>query len=91
MFHTNLFKYIKLHFGKIGAFLATIFSRTFGKSPKEGAQTTIFCCVDESLHNLKESGHYYVDCKRVDIKPGLIDERKQELLWNISRKIVKFD
>ena len=91
MVNTNIFRYTKLQFGNIGALIAVIFSRVFGKSPKEGAQTSIFCCVDESLQNPKTSGSYYVDCKRVELKPWLMDERRQEVLWNISRKLVKFE
>ena len=91
MVNTNIFRYTKLHFGNIGALIAVIFSRVFGKSPKEGAQTSIFCCVDESLQNPKTSGSYYVDCKKVELKLWLIDERRQEVLWNISKKLVKFD
>ena len=61
--------------------------RLFGKTPAQGAQTTIFCCLDLSL----ESGHYYVDCKKVNIFPWLIDERKQKLLWEVSKKLVQFE
>ena len=66
------------------------FLRIFGKSPKEGAQTSIFCCVDETLQNTK-SGYHYVDCHKVELQPWLIDERKQKLLWDVSKKLVNFD
>ena len=66
------------------------FLRIFGKTPKEGAQTSIFCCVDETLQNSK-SGDYYVDCQKVELQSWLIDERKQKLLWDVSKKLVKFD
>ena len=41
------------------------------KSPKQGAQTTIYCAVDESISH--ESGHYYKDCKKTALKPIGID------------------
>ena len=33
----------------------------FSKTPESGAQTSIFCAVDESVAN--QSGLYYADCK----------------------------
>ena len=66
--------------------------RLFGKTPAEGAQTTIYCCVDENLKNdPKLNGQYFVDCKKVDLFPWLIDDRKQKILWNVSRKLVKLE
>ena len=35
------------------------------KSPKEGAQTSVFCCVDESLDG--KTGLYLVDCKPLQV------------------------
>ena len=55
----------------------------------EGAQTTIYCCVDKDA--VKNNGHYFVDCQKKDIFPWLIDERKQKLCWDVSKKLVKFD
>ena len=54
-----------------------------------GAQTTIYCCVDKDA--VKHNGHYFVDCQKKDIFPWLIDDRKQKLCWDVSKKLVKFD
>ena len=63
--------------------------RLFGKTPYEGAQTTIFCCVDDEIKKL--SGEYFVDCKKVGIFPWLQDSRKQKLLWDVSKKLVNLE
>jgi retinol dehydrogenase-12 len=31
------------------------------KTPLEGAQTTLYCCLEESI--VEQSGRYYSDCK----------------------------
>ena len=57
------------------------------KSPKQGAQTTIYCAVDESIS--QESGHYYKDCKKTALKPIGMDEEKASKLWTLSEELVK--
>ena len=65
-------------------------NRIFNFGPLwEGAQTTIYCCVDKGA--VKNNGHYFVDCQKKDIFPWLIDDRKQKLCWDVSKKLVKFD
>lgn len=59
------------------------------KSSKEGAQTTIYCTVDESIAN--ESGKYYCDCKEAHLKPHGKDEETAEKLWLLSEKLVKLE
>lgn len=62
------------------------FFRWFLKTPEQGAQTTIFCCVDENL--IKQNGLYYVDCveKTPSKRAQNMDDAKK--LWEISLKIV---
>ncbi|XP_077291046.1 retinol dehydrogenase 13-like [Arctopsyche grandis] len=58
----------------------------FIKSPELGAQTTIYCAVDEKCEN--ESGLYYSDC--VPIRPSreALKPENAERLWKISEKSV---
>ena len=65
--------------------------RFFGKTPAQGAQTTIYNCIDENLKPKENAGHYFVDCKRQNVLNILIDERKQKMLWDVSKKLVKFE
>ncbi|XP_071388307.1 retinol dehydrogenase 12-like [Centroberyx affinis] len=56
------------------------------KSPKEGAQTTIHCAVEESLQN--ESGLYYSDCAPKTAAPQGLDDEAAKKLWDLSASMV---
>jgi retinol dehydrogenase-11 len=83
---TDIFRNAK---GLIGSFMTSLFKRwmnLFFKTPEEGAQTTIYCAVEKNIE--KFSGHYFVECRRVnDYKratvPGL-----GEQLWRDSEEVV---
>ena len=87
--NTEILRDHKPGLGSIFTFMAENGLRLFGKTPREGAQTTIFCCVDEDVK--KDSGEFFVDCAKVNIFPWLKDERKQKLLWDVSKKLVNLD
>lgn len=55
------------------------------KSPKQGAQTSIYCAVDEHLENV--SGRYFSDCKEKQILPQGLDENDAKKLWDLSEKM----
>jgi len=56
------------------------------KSPTEGAQTTIYCAVDESVQN--ESGLYYSDCSPKPAAPPGQDDEAAKKLWDLSASMV---
>ncbi|KAK2853610.1 hypothetical protein Q5P01_006271 [Channa striata] len=56
------------------------------KSPWEGAQTTIYCAVDESLANV--SGLYYSDCAPKMPAPQALDDVAAKNLWDLSASMV---
>ncbi|KAM3625973.1 uncharacterized protein V6R79_020689 [Siganus canaliculatus] len=56
------------------------------KSPWEGAQTTIFCAVDESVAN--SSGLYYSDCAVKKAAPQALDDAAAKKLWDLSASMV---
>ncbi|XP_049573653.1 retinol dehydrogenase 13 [Syngnathus scovelli] len=56
------------------------------KTPQEGAQTSIFCAVDESLAN--ESGLYYSDCAPKTPAPAALDDIVAKKLWTLSSSMV---
>ncbi|KAM4553003.1 retinol dehydrogenase 12-like isoform 1-T1 [Fundulus diaphanus] len=58
----------------------------FIKNPTEGAQTTIYCAVEESLQ--KESGLYYSDCARKATAPQGRDDEAAKKLWDLSASMV---
>ncbi|XP_008303252.1 retinol dehydrogenase 14-like, partial [Stegastes partitus] len=56
------------------------------KSPWEGAQTTIYCAVDESQANT--SGLYYSDCALKKPAPEALDDAAAKKLWDLSASMV---
>ncbi|KAM6979552.1 retinol dehydrogenase 13 [Aplochiton taeniatus] len=56
------------------------------KSPWEGAQTTIYCAVDESEANA--SGLYYSDCAPKEAAPQACDDEAARKLWELSADMV---
>ncbi|KAF8774271.1 Retinol dehydrogenase 13 like protein [Argiope bruennichi] len=55
--YTTLSRHIEYSMSKFSGWLYEFCSRLFFKSPMIGAQTTIYCAVEEKLAN--ESGNYY--------------------------------
>ncbi|KAF2889646.1 hypothetical protein ILUMI_16527, partial [Ignelater luminosus] len=93
-----------LHPGVIATDLARHFDKTFCrgigwmynnvfnlfiKTPEQGAQTTIYCSVDEKAGN--ETGLYYAECKVKDSSSTSKNMEDAEKLWNISWKMVGLD
>ena len=66
-------------------FIARPILYVFFKSPKSGAQTTIYCACEPSLS--KESGKYYSDCKEMEPSKNAKDDEMAEWLWRISEKL----
>ncbi|XP_072935700.1 retinol dehydrogenase 12-like [Epargyreus clarus] len=58
----------------------------FMKSPECGAQTTIYCAVDEKCAN--ETGLYYSDCAVVSPAKKALNNEDAEKLWNMSAELV---
>lgn len=56
------------------------------KSPTEGAQTTIYCAVEESLQD--QSGLYYSDCAPKTAAPQGLDDEAAKKLWDLSASMV---
>lgn len=58
----------------------------FIKTPEQGAQTTIYCAVDEKCAN--ETGLYYSDCQVAEQPPGAKKVEDAQKLWDVSWKLV---
>lgn len=56
------------------------------KTPWEGAQTTIYCAVDETLEGV--SGKYFADCKVSSSSKASLDDDMAERLWKVSTQLV---
>lgn len=60
----------------------------FIKSPKQGAQTTIHCAIDEGAG--KETGLYYADCKPATSSSKSNNNEYARKLWDVSLEMVGF-
>ena len=58
------------------------------KTPKEGAQTTIYCAVSEEMEGV--TGQYLADCRITKTEnPQATDDNLAEKLWEVSAKLTK--
>lgn len=60
----------------------------FSKDVEAGAQTTIYCAVNEELG--KVSGKYYSDCTETEPDSKALDNEVAKRLWEMSEKLVNF-
>ncbi len=58
------------------------FIRIFGKSPLQGAQTSLYCAL-EDFDKLVD-GAYYADCKVTKVNPESLKEENGRKLWEVS-------
>ncbi|XP_070576872.1 retinol dehydrogenase 11-like [Ptychodera flava] len=56
------------------------------KTPKQGAQTTIYCAVEPSLDEV--TGQYFSDCMQKDVSPPGDDDDVARHLWDTTVKLV---
>jgi NAD(P)-dependent dehydrogenase (short-subunit alcohol dehydrogenase family) len=71
-------------FARIAMFFIT---SVFARSGEEGAKTTVFAAVDDSI----KSGEYYDACAVGVVQPQGLDEDLALELWNESAKIAGLD
>uniref|UniRef100_A0A182MCQ9 Retinol dehydrogenase 12 n=1 Tax=Anopheles culicifacies TaxID=139723 RepID=A0A182MCQ9_9DIPT len=57
----------------------------FFKTPKSGAQTTLYCAMEPSIAS--QTGLYYSDCKLKEPEPHAKDDTMAEWLWNLSERL----
>ena len=84
---TELGRYIlEKPIAKILHFFFTPIMKYVSKSVVHGAQTTLYCALEEQ--NSLESGGYYSDCKPAKINPIALDEKNCQRLWQISEDLI---
>ncbi|KAK5644494.1 hypothetical protein RI129_005794 [Pyrocoelia pectoralis] len=84
--NSNLWRHIDNSFFRGATWIFRNIAGLFIKSEKEGAQTIIYCSVDEDLVN--ESGQYYAECKSIDSSNQSKDMETAKRLWDISFQMV---
>ncbi|XP_041054255.1 dehydrogenase/reductase SDR family member 13-like isoform X2 [Carcharodon carcharias] len=80
--NTEAFRHFKWWQKVFFAPVATLFFR----SPADGAQTSIFCAVQEGIE--KFSGRYFTDCKVQEVLPHARDDAVARKLWEVSERMV---
>ena len=74
---------------KMSSCTAAIYTAIFKftlKTPFHGAQTTLYCCLEDKIEN--ESGNYYSGCRKINPQPEGQDMEQAKKLWEISEKLV---
>lgn len=71
------------------AYIYNFLSWLFFKSVEEGAQTTIYCSVDEKAAN--ETGLYYSDCSVTNPQWKARDDQYARNLWDLSCKLLHLE
>ncbi|XP_063054776.1 retinol dehydrogenase 12 [Engraulis encrasicolus] len=61
-------------------------SYMFMKTPRQGAQTSIYCAVTEGLES--KSGCYFSDCREKQTSPEGRDDVAARRLWEVSARLV---
>jgi NAD(P)-dependent dehydrogenase (short-subunit alcohol dehydrogenase family) len=69
---------------KVGAKLS---GRIFGRTPEEGAATSIYLASSPEVEEV--SGQYFIDCKPAESSPASHDMTAAERLWQVSREFTK--
>eukprot|EP00092_Neocalanus_flemingeri_P008537 GFUD01009196.1.p1 GENE.GFUD01009196.1~~GFUD01009196.1.p1 ORF type:complete len:321 (+),score=108.94 GFUD01009196.1:106-1068(+) len=82
---TELFRHVKETYGYLLYLLGHVLM-PFYKTVESGAQTSIFCAVEESLENV--TGKYYKDCKEVDASKDGNNMEDAKKLWEVTEDMV---
>jgi len=61
----------------------------FIKTPESGANTTIYCAVEESIAD--HNGRYYSDCKEKQPAPQAENIEDAKKLWDLSEQLVNLN
>jgi len=68
--------------GQTFAWLVDCLFFLFSRNAVEGAQTSLYCSLDQGAKT--NAGQYFDDCTCKPMSPKLVDQRKMDLLWQKS-------
>ncbi|XP_012688793.1 retinol-DH_like_SDR_c domain-containing protein isoform X2 [Clupea harengus] len=85
---TELGRYVETRYPLLSALLRAP-ALLLMKTPKQGAQTTIYCAVTEGLE--MHTGCYFSDCKLKEPAPEGKDDLAAMRLWDFSAKLVGYN
>ena len=81
---TELGRHMGDTFGCLGSCMMSCV-RPVLKTPEHGAQTTIYCAVDQGIAD--HNGRYYSDCKEKTPKPQALSAEDARRLWDLSEQL----
>jgi len=82
--NTDLSRHVSDTFGPLGQCMLVL-GKPFIRTVASGAQTTIYCAVEESIAD--HSGRYYSDCREKRPKPQAENMEDAKRLWEISEQL----
>ncbi|XP_017958897.1 retinol dehydrogenase 12-like [Drosophila navojoa] len=82
---TELGRHMKILNGTFGRIVIRSLLWPFLKTPKSGAQTTLYAALDPDLE--KVSGVYFSDCKEKKVAPAAMDNQSAKQLWEESVRV----
>lgn len=82
---TELGRHMKILNGTFGRIVLRTLLWPFLKTPKSGAQTTLYAALDPDLE--KVSGVYFSDCKEKKVAPAALDNGTAKHLWEESVRL----
>lgn len=84
---TELGRHIEKMFPKLLGYLMQPVAKFIFKTPFHGAQTTLYCTLEDSIGN--QSGQYYADCGLAKTSTKHAEDMEQaRKLWELSEKLV---
>ncbi|XP_011692795.1 PREDICTED: retinol dehydrogenase 14-like [Wasmannia auropunctata] len=86
---TKIIQHLNQHLDNIfpgATFLYGLYANLFGKNVIQGAQTTIYCAMDEEIAN--DTGLYYSNCRVATTYRKANDPQTAEKLWNVSCQLL---
>ncbi|XP_066583553.1 retinol dehydrogenase 12-like [Prorops nasuta] len=86
MISTELVRHLDSSWFRGARAIFRVISYPFIKTPEQGAQTTIYCCVDEEAG--KETGEYYQECAKTSPSSTAQNKEKAIELWNKSCEMI---
>ncbi|XP_018367902.1 PREDICTED: retinol dehydrogenase 11-like, partial [Trachymyrmex cornetzi] len=89
MIPTRLFRYWYRALFSGFTFCCNMFTHLFYKNAEQGAQTTIYCSVDEKIAN--ETGLYYSNCGVTTPYRKANKHQYPKKLWNVSCRLLHLD
>lgn len=86
---TEIVRHMSFFNSTLSAIFLKPFIWMFIKSPVQGARTTVYVALEESLKDV--SGKYFNNCTEEEVAPQAKDDTMAQWLWAVSEKWTRLD